>query len=90
MWVILGLCAIASAIANLLFWCMRRETKWFRFLSLSLTALTVCAIYSLDAGWVIMEDWPALMDVVTTMSRYLWGLVIASIALNGITLIRKP
>ena len=89
MWVILGLCSIAAAGLNLFFWCMRRETKWFRFLSLSLTALTVCAIYSLDAGWVIMEDWPALMDVVPTMSRYLWGLVIASITLNGITLLPR-
>ena len=36
-----------------------------------------------------MEDWPALMDVVPTMSRYLWGLVIASITLNGITLLPR-
>ena len=90
MWVIFGLSAIASAIANLLFWFLGKEAKFFRFLSLSLTALTLCAMYSMDAQWVIKEDWSALMDVVPTMSRYLWGLVIASIALNGITLIRKP
>ena len=89
MWVILGLSAIASAIANLLFWFLGKEAKFFRFLSLSLTALTVCAIYRLDAGWVIAEDWPALMDVVPTMSKYLWVLVSGSILLNGITLFPK-
>ena len=89
MWVILGLAAIVTAALNLLFWSRGRDPKIFRFLSLSLTALTVCAIYSLDAGWVIMEDWPALMDVVPTMSRYLWVLVTGSILLNGITLIPR-
>ena len=89
MWIILGLSAIAAAGLNLFFWSMGKETKWFRFLSLSLTALTVCAIYSLDAGWVIMEDWPALMDVVPTMSRYLWVLVTGSILINSISLFPK-
>ena len=89
MWVILGLSAIVAAILNLLFWIRGKDPKIFRFLSLSLTALTLCAIYSADARWVLKEDWSALMDVVPTMSRYLWGLVIASIALNGITLIPK-
>ena len=89
MWVILGLSAIVAAILNLLFWSRGKDSKIFRFLSLSLTALTVCAIYSMDAQWVLKEDWSALMDVVPSMSRYLWGLVIASIALNGITLIPK-
>lgn len=89
MWVIFGLSAIAAAILNLRFWYLGKEPKWFRFLSLSLTALTVCAMYSADAQWVIQEDWSALMDVVPTMSKYLWGLVIASIALNSITLIRR-
>ena len=89
MWIILGLSAIVTATLNLLFWSRGKDSKIFRFLSLSLTALTVCAIYSMDAQWVLKEDWSALMDVVPTMSRYLWGLVSASIALNGITLLPK-
>ena len=89
MWVILGLSAIVAAILNLLFWSRGKDSKIFRFLSLSLTALTLCAIYSMDAQWVLKEDWSALMDVVPTMSRYLWGLVIVSIALNGITLLPR-
>ena len=89
MWIILGLSAIVTATLNLLFWSRGKDSKIFRFLSLSLTALAVCAIYSMDAQWVLKEDWSALMDVVPTMSRYLWGLIIASIALNGITLIPK-
>mgnify|MGYP003296156468 CR=1 FL=1 len=90
MWMIFGLCAIVAALLNLIFWLLEKEPKWFRFLSLSLTALTLCAMYSMDAQWVIKEDWSALMDVVPTMSRYLWGMVIASIAINSITLIKRP
>lgn len=48
---------------------------WFRFISLSLTALTLCAFYSADAKWVLNEDWSALMDVVPTLSKTLWAIV---------------
>lgn len=89
MWVIFGLSAIAAACLNLFCWFRGKEPKWFRFLSLSLTALTVCAIYSMDAAWVTAEYWAALMDVVPTMSKYLWVLVSSSILLNGITLFPK-
>lgn len=89
MWMILGLCAIASAILNLVFWFRRKDPKWFRFLSMSLTAMTLCASYSMDAQWVLKEDWSALSDVVPTMSQYFWYLVGTSIGINGITLFPK-
>ena len=89
MWIILGLSAIVTACLNLYCWSKGKEAKWFRFLSLSLTALTLCANYSLDAQWVISQDWSALEDVVPTMSQYLWIMTVGSIALNGITLLPK-
>lgn len=49
MWMILGTAAIVSAILNTCFTLRHRDAKWFRFISLSLTALTLCAWYSLDA-----------------------------------------
>ena len=89
MWIILGLSAIVTACLNLYCWSKGKEAKWFRFLSLSLTALTLCANYSLDAQWVISQDWSALEDVVPTMSQYLWIMTVGSIAHNGITLLPK-
>ena len=89
MWLLFGTGAILTAELNLICFLRKRECKWFRYASLSLTALTVCAIYCLDAGWVAAEDWSALMDVVPTMSKYLWMLVPCSILLNGITLFSK-
>ena len=89
MWVIFGLSAIAAACLNLYCWNKGKDARWCRFLSLSLTALTLCAMYSADARWVIEEDWSALMDVVPSMSRYLWVLTGGSILLNGISLLPK-
>lgn len=89
MWVILGLSAIVTAILNLIWNARGKDAKWFRFASLSLTALTLCAFYSMDAQWVQKEDWSALMDVVPTMSKALWTLTAASIVINGVSLFQK-
>lgn len=89
MFLFFGLAALLSAMLNLLFAWSNRESKWFRFLSLSLTALTVCSLYSMNAAWVMKEDWSALIDVVPAVSQIIWFLVLASILLNGITLFKN-
>lgn len=89
MWTIWGAAAILTAIFNLIWNASGKDAKWFRFASLSLTALTVCAFYSMDAKWVQKEDWSALMDVVPTMSKALWTLTAASIVINGVSLFQK-
>lgn len=89
MWMILGVATIITTILNVV-WSMRnREAEWFRFISLSLTALTLCAFYSKNEKWVLNEDWSALMDVVPTMSKALWVLTIVSILINSISLFKK-
>jgi len=89
MWLVFGFAAIITAIGNLVWMLRGRDAKWFRFSSLSLTALTLCSFYSADAKWVVAEDWAALMDVVPTMAKLLWMLTIASIVINGISLFGK-
>ncbi len=89
MWMILGLAAIITAILNLVRYSQNKDAKWFRYTSLSLTALTLCAFYSMDAKWILNEDWVALMDVVPTMSKALWVLTAASVLINGISLFKK-
>jgi hypothetical protein len=89
MWVLFGVVAIIMAILNIIWYINNRETKWFRFISLAFTALTLCASYSQDAAWVLKEDWSALMDVVPTMSKAFWILTIVSILINGFSLFEK-
>lgn len=84
-----GITAIVAAILNVI-WTMRhREVKWFRFISLSFTALTLCAYYSLAKQWVLSNAADQLLDVMPTLSDVLWFLTIASIMLNGICLFVK-
>ncbi len=89
MWMIFGLGAIIMAVLNLVWWTKSKKSEVFRFASISLTALTVCTLYSMEAERVVTEDWSALMDVMPTMSGMLWGLVVISVLINGITLIKS-
>jgi hypothetical protein len=89
MWLLLGIAAIITAILNVIWSIRDKEAKWFRFISLSLTALTLCAFNSLYADWVLNEEWTSLSDVVPTVSNALWILVIASILINSFSLFKK-
>lgn len=83
----MGVGAIIFAILNLVWLFKQKSSKWFGFISLSLTALTVCAFYSDAAMRVINEDWGGLMDILPSMSKALWICVIISILANSIMLL---
>jgi len=85
MFLILGGAAIICAFINISLMLMKRETKWFRYASLSLTALTLCSFLKLFYGWILKEDWSALMDVVG-VSKLLIILTVISIVINGVSL----
>ena len=89
MWVVLGIGAIIMAMLNVIWTVRNKDARLFGYISISLTALTLCALYSADAKWVLKEDWSALMDVVPGMSRALWILTIISIAINSVSLFKK-
>jgi hypothetical protein len=82
MWIIFGLAAIGATLINLTVFMMEKDYKLTMAIALSLTALTLCAEYSLLNIWVEAKDWGALTDVVPGMSRALWFLTIAAIFLN--------
>lgn len=88
-WLITGIAAIVMAAANLLCLLLHKETKWFRYASLSLTALTLCAFYGMAAHIVLSEDWAGALDVIPTLSKPLWILTGLSILLNGISLFKN-
>ena len=87
MWLVMGFGAIIFAILNLVWLFKQKSSKWFGFISLSLTALTACSFYSDAAMQVVNEDWGGLMDVLPSMSKMLWICVIISIVVNSITLL---
>ena len=89
MWMLFGVAAIITAILNVIWNVKNQDAKWFRFISLSLTILTLCAFYSMNIKWVLNEDWSALMDVVPAMSKTLWTLAIVSILINSLSLFKK-
>lgn len=84
MWLILGIGAIVFAVLNVAWSAKNKDARWFSFISLSLTALTLCAFYSDEAVRVIHEDWSGLMDVMPAMSKSLWVCTIASILINSV------
>ncbi len=86
MWQFFGIGAICFAALNLAFHVQGKEPKWFRFASLSFTALTVCAFYSEAVARVLREDWAGLADVMPTLSRCLWVCVGLSVLVNGVSL----
>ncbi|HHW4948727.1 TPA: hypothetical protein ACU0L0_000274 [Streptococcus suis] len=89
MWMVLGLSATVFAALNMIWTIKNKNAKWFRFLSVSLTALTVCSFYADGAMRVVKKDWGGLMDIMPTMSKALWVCVIISILINSISLFKE-
>lgn len=86
MWALLGVGAIIFAVLGVIRALQNKNSKWFTFLSLSLTALTLCAFYSDGASRVVNEDWSGLMDIMPTMNRTLWICTGASILINAFSI----
>ena len=56
MWLVFGIGAIIFAGFNVIWAFKNKNAKWFRFFSLSLTALTVCSFYADGAIRVVREN----------------------------------
>lgn len=84
--IVLGIAAIIFAVLNIVYTLKKKNGELYRYLSLSFTALTVCALYSSSARDVAEKDWSALMDTVPTINTVLWALVILSIIINSVSL----
>ena len=89
MWLLFGITAIITATLNVVWTLRHRDAKWFRFVSLSFTSFTLCAFLSEANGWVLINDWSALMDVLPSTSKATWILTFASVVINSISLFKK-
>lgn len=87
--IIFGIAAIVFAILNLIFLIKNKDSKLFRFLSISCTAIVPALFYVEAAQYVVKKDIAALEDVVVTIANIVLGLVIASIVINSISLLKK-
>lgn len=89
MWIISGAGAIIFALLTVIWAVQNKDARWFSYVSLSLTALTLCAFYSNGAGRVVREDWVGLIDIMPAMSKTLWTCTAASILINSIAFVKK-
>ena len=89
MFLVLGILAIVTAIGTVILGLNGKNAEVLRFISVSLTALTVCAFYQLDAQYVTREDCSALMDVTPTGVTLCWIGTVASILINSISFFIK-
>lgn len=89
MWLVFGIGTILFTGLNVVCTFKNENAKWFRFLSMSLTALTVCSLYSDGAIRIVKKDWGGLLDIMPTMSKALWICVIVSLVINSISLFRE-
>lgn len=87
MWIVFGGIAIVATFLNLYMYKVRKNYKLAMAIGLSFTALTLCSEYTLVSGWVKVNDWSALLDVVPSMETSLWFLTIISIILNIIPIL---
>lgn len=86
MWIILGLAAIIFMVLNLI---IRKQQGKLGYISLALTALTLCAFYRDAADLVVREDFSSLMDIMPVMSKILWVCTFVSIVVNSVSLFKR-
>jgi hypothetical protein len=67
---------------NLVLYKLGKDYKLAMALGLSFTALTVNAFYTIIEQFVINRDWGALEDVVPSINKPLFVLIVISIGLN--------
>lgn len=86
MWFFAGLVAFIAAIANLMY-ITRNEYKYCNilvFISLTAGLLALLGEYSLINGWIVKEDFSAMLDIFPSMYGIVRAAVSVGIVLNGI------
>lgn len=90
MWIITGIISMITVILALLLAMNRNDKKFYMsMVSITFLALTLLLEYKQIYGWVMKEDWSALMDVVPSMFGILCGYTIIVLLLNGFVLALK-
>lgn len=88
MWLFFGIVAIITAFCNWGCVAFDENPAYFRFISMASTALTACGFNQLTTNWALYGDFGAILDT-AGVADALWVLVVASIVINGVTLLVK-
>lgn len=86
--IVLGFAAIIFAVFNNVYFFQKKYNQRLGFISLSLTALTVCAFYY-DATKLPTVSWSTDIDVMPHVNRILLICVISSIMINSVPIFYK-
>lgn len=89
MWMVFGILAVIFAILNLVFSFKGKDARYFRFISMALTIITVWKVHDDDITRFFMKDFAALEDVAGTMTKALFVCSVGSIVINSISLFRE-
>lgn len=89
MWMVFGILAVIFAILNLVFSFKGKDARYFRFISMALTIITVWKVHDDEIARYFMRDFAYLEDVSGTMTKALFACSAGSIAINSISLFRE-
>lgn len=89
MWMVFGILAVIFAILNLVFSFKGKDARYFRFISMALTIITVWKVHDDDITRFFMKDFATLEDVAGTMTKALFACSVGSIVINSISLFRE-
>lgn len=89
MWLVFGILAVIFAILNLVFAFKGKEAKYFRFVSMALTIITLWVALKEELNLFFIKDFAALEDTAPTLINGLFVCSAGSILINGITLFKE-
>ena len=89
MWFVFGILAVIFAILNLVFAFKGKEVKYFRFMSMALSIITLWVALKEELNLFFIKDFSALEDTAPTLINGLFVCSAGSILINGITLFKE-
>ena len=89
MWLAFGILAVIFAILNLVFAFRGKEAKYFRFMSMALTILTLWVALKEELNLFFIKDFTALEDTAPTLINGLFVCAAGSIIINSVSLFKE-
>lgn len=89
MWMVFGILAVIFAILNLVFSFKGKDARYFRFISMALTILTLWIAFNDELNLFFIKDFAALEDTAPTLTKGLFVCSVGSIVINSISLFRE-
>lgn len=89
MWLVFGIMAVIFAILNLVFAFKGKEAKYFRFMSMALSIITLWVALKEELNLFFIKDFSALEDTAPTLINGLFVCSAGSIIINSVSLFKE-